>query len=142
MASRIFYDRAKSLEREPVSLFVKFTLGASGAVASTNRAKGVTSVTKESAAGLYTITLQDKYNELLGFSGIIENAAGVPISGNSNTGMIQFGMPTTVLTDVQAGTIQVQLSAPTSDADATPVASNAASGDVVRLMFVLANSGV
>jgi hypothetical protein len=64
MANRAFHQPQGHLEINVVSLFGAFTLGASGAVASST-GKGIASVTKETEAGRYTIALSDTYNGLL-----------------------------------------------------------------------------
>jgi hypothetical protein len=53
------------MEVNVVSLFCEATIGASGAV-SASYGKGVTSITKETAAGQYTILLDDQYSRFLG----------------------------------------------------------------------------
>jgi 6-phosphogluconolactonase (cycloisomerase 2 family) len=64
MASRNFH-RVQSLTREVKSLFAKVAIGASGApTLNTNLSVGVASITRDSA-GVYEITLDDKYNNLL-----------------------------------------------------------------------------
>lgn len=62
--NRSYLPDRGSLEGGIVRLYAKFTLGASGAVASTTWSKGITSITRLSA-GSYKITLQDSYNALL-----------------------------------------------------------------------------
>lgn len=65
MASRNF-NRMQALEMELKQLQLVVSIGASGAPTVT-RGKGVATVVRNSA-GQYTITLQDKYNSLVGFS--------------------------------------------------------------------------
>lgn len=62
MANRM-YNRAQNLEKEVKSLFVDIAIGATGAPTLT-RGRGVASVSRTSA-GLYLITLEDKYNRLM-----------------------------------------------------------------------------
>lgn len=65
MADRMFFREHQSLEIGVTELFCKITVGAAGAVSASSGA-GITSVTKESSAGQYTILLADAYNSLLG----------------------------------------------------------------------------
>jgi hypothetical protein len=67
MADRKFIPALGHLEVGVVGLFCKIVVGASGAVTS-GTGQGITSVTKEAAAGAYTILLNDSYNSLLGAS--------------------------------------------------------------------------
>lgn len=62
MANRNF-NRAQNLEKEVKSLFVDIAIGATGAPTLT-RGRGIASVSRTSA-GLYKITLDDKYNRLM-----------------------------------------------------------------------------
>lgn len=62
MASRNF-NRTQALEKEVKSLFAKITIGATGAPTLT-KGVGIASVAR-SAAGKYTITLDDTYVRLL-----------------------------------------------------------------------------
>jgi len=64
MANRSFH-RVQSLAREAKHLYAKVSIGATGApTLQTNDSIGVESVTRDSA-GVYIITLDDKYNSLL-----------------------------------------------------------------------------
>lgn len=63
-----------SMQREIVNLSLKAAIGASGApTLSTTDAKGVTSITRNSA-GRYTIVLQDTYPALMHAQVIVMNA--------------------------------------------------------------------
>lgn len=64
MADRNFYPAHQALEINSVHLYAEINVGASGAVSSSS-GLGIASVTKESAAGQYTIRLSDSYNKLL-----------------------------------------------------------------------------
>jgi hypothetical protein len=70
MANRNFYPNHQSLEVDCVHLWAEINIGASGAVSSSS-GLGIASVTKESAAGQYTIRLTDSYNKLLWASVIL-----------------------------------------------------------------------
>lgn len=69
MANRTFND-AQALEKEVKSLYVKIAIGAAGAPTLTKPGSlGVASVVR-TAAGTYTVTLEDAYPALLGFEAI------------------------------------------------------------------------
>lgn len=63
MANRTFH-RLQALEKEIKKLHVRFNTDGSGDVTSTSFPVGITSVAH--AANVYTITLDDKYNEFVG----------------------------------------------------------------------------
>jgi hypothetical protein len=66
MANRNFH-RLQSLTREVKVLHAKVAIGASGApTLDADNSVGVASVTRDSA-GVYIVTLDDKYNALVGF---------------------------------------------------------------------------
>lgn len=61
------YHRVQSLSRELKIVNAKVNIGASGApTLVANSSVGVASVTRDTA-GVYIVTMSDKYNELLGF---------------------------------------------------------------------------
>jgi hypothetical protein len=62
MAERLFGNQLLSNVRAPVEIFVSWVVGAVGAVGAI-RGNKVTSVVRN-GAGLYTITLDDRYNQL------------------------------------------------------------------------------
>lgn len=67
MANRNFH-RVQSLARESKVLYAKVAIGASGApTISVNDSVGVASISRDSA-GVYIVTLDDKYNSLLSFN--------------------------------------------------------------------------
>ena len=66
MANRNFH-RMQSLTREVKHLHAKVAIGASGApTLDSNISVGIASITRDSA-GVYIVTLDDKYNSLVGF---------------------------------------------------------------------------
>lgn len=73
MANRTFYE-VQSLDREVKVLYGYVPFGASGAVGTVN-ANGFTVTKVAATTGRYTITLSDKYNELLGCSFTVFNNA-------------------------------------------------------------------
>lgn len=68
MANRNF-NRKQALEKEVKDLYALISIGASGAPTLTS-GTGIASITRTSA-GLYQLTLQDKYNSLKFFEGTI-----------------------------------------------------------------------
>ncbi len=67
MANRNFH-RVQSLTREVKSLYAYVSIGATGApTLSTDNSVGVTSISRDSA-GVYIVTLDDKYNRLVHFN--------------------------------------------------------------------------
>lgn len=76
MASRSF-NRKQALEKEVKEIFALVSVGASGAPTLTT-GYGIASITRTSA-GLYQITLQDKYVSLKFFEGILIKSSGEDI---------------------------------------------------------------
>jgi hypothetical protein len=62
------YNRHQSLEKEIKSLYADVAIGASGAP-TINKALGVESITRDSA-GVYILTLQDKYTRLVAVNAV------------------------------------------------------------------------
>jgi len=124
MANRLFKNRQFSFEQDMVTLFAELTVGASGAVTSAT-GQGITSVTKETAAGQYTIVLQNKYNKLL-------EAGHTIIDADIN----DIASMQVLSTSADNKTIVVQF------VEDTGVAGNAQSGAVVMIKLVLRNSSV
>ncbi len=73
MANRNFQPGAKSLEREIVKLYAKFTVGAANAI-TLNRGYGIASVSR-TAAGKVTITLEDVYSSFVSVNVVKLNAS-------------------------------------------------------------------
>ena len=110
-------------------LHVEFTVGASGAVGTVVRARELdptTPITKESAAGTYTLLLKEKWVALLGIQGnviqqVFDKTHGCVINDNGVK---------SVSTD---GAVQIEL----RGLDGNASLANAASGDVVRVTLKL-----
>lgn len=64
MANRYLQQFAYWFERNVVTIFAKANIDASGAVSS-YKGGGLASVVKETTDGQYSVTLSDKYNQLL-----------------------------------------------------------------------------
>jgi len=95
MASRNFH-RVQSLTREVKHLYAKAAIGASGApTLDSNASVGITSITRDSA-GVYVVTLDDKYNNLVHFSVTQQAAAAEDLTFQiesetvSSTKTVQF----------------------------------------------------
>jgi len=68
MANRNFSQFQLTLEKTPVSLWGRYTVGATGApTIDIPNSKGIKSIVRN-GVGKYTITLQDTYIRLLGFN--------------------------------------------------------------------------
>jgi hypothetical protein len=68
MANRLFNQFQGTLEKSPVILWMRFTVGATGApTLDTANSKGIKSITRN-GVGNYTVVLQDSYQKLLGFN--------------------------------------------------------------------------
>lgn len=79
MANRNFH-RVQSLTREVKILTAKISIGASGApTLVSNDSVGIASVVRDSA-GVYVITLDDKYNSLVGLSVMLQSATAEDLS--------------------------------------------------------------
>lgn len=79
MANRRFFT-TQSLSREVKSVYAYVSIGASGApTLNTNKSIGITSITRDSA-GVYIITLDDKYNALLHFNVMMLEATAEDIT--------------------------------------------------------------
>ena len=74
MADRYFKQFINTLEAGVVKLYGQVTLGAAGAIATSN-CKGFSITKTGGEAGRYTVALEDKYTGLLAASVILEGAA-------------------------------------------------------------------
>jgi hypothetical protein len=122
MANRKF-EKVQALEKEIKHLYAELTIGASGAVTLT-RGTGIASVVKESAAGTYTLTLQDKYTRLMW--------AGVTVQSASAEDLVVHLVSETV---ASTKTVQIRCTA-------VATAANPASGDKLFVKLELKNSSV
>lgn len=79
MANRNF-NRMQALTKEAKTLFAKVSIGASGdPTLDTTNSLGVASITRDSA-GVYILTLEDKYNALLYFDVMMLEATAEDIT--------------------------------------------------------------
>jgi len=122
------YNRYQALTKEVKALFAQVAIGASGAPTINAPASlGVTSIARNSA-GNYTITLDDKYNDLLQITQSVQLAAGAPAAVG---GMVVRSQNVSA-----AKTIVVEF------VDETGAAVELDSGSTVRLKIDLKNSSV
>ena len=127
MASRNFNEFRLSLEKRVVNLYGKITFGATGApTLDTANSKGIASVTRTSA-GLFVLTLSDRYVKLLDFGWAFKlAAASFPAAPNCQV---------TADTLTTTRTITVQFANP-----AGTTATDPASGEVVYFNVTLGDS--
>lgn len=114
-----------SMQREIVNISMKAAIGATGApTLSTTDAKGVTSITRNSA-GRYTLLLQDNYPALMCAHAIIldSTASTSPIIQLISEAVVSATTPTVVLQCL----------------DAAGVAADPASGSTLMVSLVLRN---
>lgn len=114
----------------PVIIDLQASIGASGAVTGLSNSPGVTSVAR-TAAGKYTITLQDPYNSMCSLSGMMQKA-----SGTSGIATIELVAVSVGQTTSSPATIQIQT------LDVTGAAADPASGSVITLAIRMNNSSV
>lgn len=127
MANRNF-NRYQALTKEVKALFAQVAIGASGApTLSAAKSLGVASIVRNSA-GNYTITLSDKYMDLLQVSISRELAAGSPAALG--------GFVVRSQAVASAKTIVVEF------VDATGAAADPANGTTLRLKIDVKNSSV
>jgi hypothetical protein len=126
MAARNFENQRYSLEKKVVDLFASVTFGASGApTLNASKSKGVKSISRTSA-GLYVITLQDQYNQLLTVrcTNVSSSAPAAP-SMYVKAEAVNNATPTLTVVMNSAGT-----------------ATDPGSGEEARLHIVLKNSSL
>ncbi len=137
MASRTFRPPLGALEVDVVELFATLTIGTSGSISASGgdaEGKGFASFTKESAAGKYTLELEDTYQELLWAGITLEDATA---SDSASVGTL-FRVFSENVAGVSADpTIVIQAYA--SDDGA---AANCRDGAVVKVCLKLRNSTV
>lgn len=123
MANRYFYATQYSYEVEPVKIYGRLNIGASGAVVAGKQGLGIKSIVKETADGQYTIELANKFARFLHISAkIVDNA----INPVAEVQVLED--PATIQADMKAdGKIKIQL------LDFAGAAVNATSG--AQLIF-------
>jgi hypothetical protein len=128
MANRRFDQFRYALEHKMTDIYAKVNIGAVGVPTLVPiDSKGVASIVRN-GVGLYTVTLSDQYNKLMGVSASFELAAGSPASGASVVVRAE---------DVDGvKTIQIEF------LNGSFAATELANGVALRLHFELKNSRV
>ncbi len=130
MANRTFRPLLGTLAQDVVMLYANLVVGASGAV-TTGTGAGVTSITKESTAGQYTVLLSDAYQSLL--------SASIMLLDTTDSDPATVAISARVKSEAVATTGAVVIQAIAMDDGA---AANFRDGARVLLCFHLKNSTV
>ena len=126
MANRFFSRESYSLEKGPVRLWAKVSIGASGApTLSSGNCKGIASIARNSA-GDYTVTLSDKYNKFLGLQVTFQSATGLPAAPVVGIKAFGTGINTIEFVCTTAG---------------SGSATDPGSGETMWIQITLSNSG-
>jgi hypothetical protein len=126
--NRMYTQFRYGLEKKVVDLYLKATIGSTGAVTIVAASsKGIASIARNST-GKYTITLSDKYNDLLMASGCIEKSSGDP---SAASGFVVRSQAVS-----SAKTVVVEY------LDETGAAVELSSGDTIRLKLELKATSV
>ncbi len=139
MANKYLNQFQYTYEKDTVTIYGEFSVGASGAVsAGTIKGGGLSGVVKESAAGLYSITLSDYFQRLLFVEALIVDDAIT-----SNIGHQLLEDPAALQAAFKADkTFQIQFFAATNSSTTTQIAANLADGAQVKLKIVCRNTTV
>ena len=133
MANRNLKRPSYSFEQDTVSIYGKFTVGATGAVtAGTVKGGGLSGVVRN-GAGDYTITLSDKYNRFLNFEAWFASA-----SGNSGIARVEpyNSTPANFQSGFAGGAFSVKC------LDYAGAAADPASGAIFHFRVVVRNSSI
>jgi len=126
-ANRTTFQFQNSYERELVHIFLKATVGTSGAITlSSQDSRGVASITKETGAGDYTIALQNTYSRLMQMT-VSQELAGAAAAA----------APIMLIEDedvASAKTIEIQFQGPDGSTETNP-----ADGTILRFHIILSN---
>lgn len=122
MANRNF-NRKQALEHEVKEIYAQVAIGAAGAPTLTY-ATGVASISRTSA-GLYVLTLQDKYSRLMHANVSIQSTVAQDLDGQ-----------------LQADATTTSAKTLTFRTQAGAVATDPSSGSVLRIALQLKNSSV
>lgn len=133
MANKYFSQFQYTYEKDTVTLYGQFNVGASGAVtAGTVKGGGLSAVVKESTAGQYSITLSDFFQRLLYVEAINVDDA---VSAWGSVAILED--PSALQTDFKADkTFKIQLQ------DYAGAAVNPTSGAQIRLKITCRNTTV
>jgi hypothetical protein len=133
MANKYLNQFQYTYEKDTVTLYGEFTVGASGAVTSgTVKGGGLSGVVKESTAGQYSITLSDYFQRLLYVEALNVDDA---VSAWATVAVLED--PSALQTDFKADkTFKIQLQ------DFAGAAVNATSGAQIKLKITCRNTTV
>ena len=87
MANRTFTQFTGTLAKGVVKLYCKVAFAGSTSTPAVT-GKGVTSCAYNSATGYWLLTLDDKYNSLLGFTGTMYKSGAVPTASSFSLGAV------------------------------------------------------
>lgn len=127
MANRNFQSVRHSLEKRVVDIFAHITIGGTGApTLDTTASKGVASISRTSA-GLYVLTLEDRYVRLLMFQSLVK--------------LVSTSIPASPFLQLSAETVATNKTITFQYADvSTPSATDPASGEELYLQITLCDS--
>ena len=129
MANRMFTNQQFTLEKAPVKLWARVSIGSTGAP-TLSRGKGIASISRTSA-GLYVITLSDVYVALL-------NATCTQLKASGFLASPIFHVVAETVASTK--TITVQFSGPTASGDTALKAVEVDQSNVLFLEITLSNS--
>lgn len=130
MANRNFH-RVQSLVRELKLLNAHITIGSSGApTLSTTKSNGVASISRTSE-GLYVLTLDDKYNQLIDFHAMVLNSSIDDLQVQVKAESV-----------ASAKTITFNTKSPTDSSTTTQVVNDPANGTVLLLTILVKNTDI
>lgn len=130
MADRNF-NRIQSATKEAKLVHAHVTIGASGApTLNASKSQGVASVSRTSA-GLYVMTLSDRYNSLLDMHAMVLNSS-------INDIQVQIKSEDVAV----AKTITFNTKAPTNSSTTTQVVTDPANGTVLKISVWVKNSDI
>ena len=132
MANRRLFQFQYSYERDLVDIYANVTIGAAGAPTLQSNAKGVSSITRNSA-GDYSIALTDNFNKLMSLRAVSQNATGIIAAGS-------IGIKTDSVNSATAPLVRVVFSGPTAAGNTALIATDPAVGDIIRFHIVLRNA--
>lgn len=137
MANRYLNQFQYTYEKDTVTLYGEINVGTSGAVSSF-AGGGISGVVKETAAGLYTVTLTDFFQRLLFVDALVVDDA--------ITQAISYQIledPAALQADFKADkSFRIQFFGATNSSTTTQIAANLASGAQIKLKIVCRNTTV
>lgn len=137
MANRYLNQFQYTYEKDTVTLYGEINVGASGAVSSI-AGGGISGVVKETAAGLYSVTLSDYFQRLLFVEALVVDDA---ITQTVSYQILED--PAALQSDFKSDkTFKIQFFGATNASTTTQIAANPANGAQIKLKIVCRNSTV